>query len=165
MNLAVFFSILSLFFSIFSMASFSAHSSVYFIILTFLSTGLVYYIIGSTYIAIILFIVYVGAVAILFIFCVILLNLNNQFSVNPKSFYFYIPLITFILLTSLYFIFQRYSIFFSDFNNFEWINFNYNFYSKDHMFLSTFYTLNIFPVMLIGLLLFFVTVFVTAVLS
>jgi NADH:ubiquinone oxidoreductase subunit 6 (subunit J) len=165
MNLAVFFSILALFFSIFSMASFSAHSAVYFMILAFLSTGIVYYVLGSTYVAIMLFIVYVGAVAMLFIFCVMLLNLKNQPFTNTKRYYFYIPLTVLVFSFSIYSFLQGYSIFFSDFGSPEWLNFNYGFYSKDHTFLSTFYTLNSFLIMFVGLLLFFVTVVITAILS
>jgi NADH:ubiquinone oxidoreductase subunit 6 (subunit J) len=164
MYLTIFIAFLALIFSVFSMASFSAHSAVYFIILTFLCTGLIYYIIGSTYVSIILFIVYVGAVAILFIFCVILLNLKNSIKSAPLKFYLYFPILIFLVLTFVY-IYTFYFELNSNFIYFDWPAFSYNYYSKDHIFLSTFYTLNSAYIFIIGLLLFFVTVAVTALLS
>lgn len=164
MSLLLFIAFITFVFSIFSMASFSAHSAVYFIILTFLSSGLIYYIVGSTYVSIILFIVYVGAVAMLFIFCVMLLNLKNNLSVNSFRYYAYLPFIFFAFLGALY----AYSYFFQInvvLSYLDWPTFNYSFHSKDYMFLSTFFTLNSFYIMLIGILLFFVTVAVTAILS
>jgi NADH-quinone oxidoreductase subunit J len=164
MILAVFISFLALVFSIFSMASFSAHSAVYFIILTFLASGLVYYIVGSTYVSIMLFIVYVGAVAMLFIFCVILLDLRNNLFGSKLKYYTYYPLLFLSILISFYVYFYFFQV-----NSFvvyfDWPSFEYYFYSKDHSFLSTFYTLHAFYVIIIGLLLFFVTVIVTAILS
>jgi NADH:ubiquinone oxidoreductase subunit 6 (subunit J) len=164
MILTFFIAFLALAFSVFSMASFSAHSAVYFIILSFLSTGLVYYIVGSTYVSIMLFIVYVGAVAMLFIFCVMLLNLKNLIRAEKLKYYLYFP----ILLLSAFFIVYAHVYYFqlsTAFYYFDWPAFSYNYYSKDHMFLSTFYTMNSAYIMIIGLLLFFVTVAVTALLS
>jgi NADH:ubiquinone oxidoreductase subunit 6 (subunit J) len=164
MFLTLFIAFLALIFSVFSMASFSAHSAVYFIILTFLSTGLIYYIIGSTYVSIMLFIVYVGAVAILFIFCVILLNLKNTIRSHSVKFYLYLPILLILVLGFLYFHTFYFQIN-SNFTYFDWPAFSYNYYSKDHSFLSTFYTLNSSYVFIVGILLFFVTVAVTALLS
>lgn len=164
MFLTIFIAFLALIFSVFSMASFSAHSAVYFIILTFLSTGLLYYIIGSTYVSIMLFIVYVGAVAMLFIFCVMLLNLKNSLRGPNFKFYVYFPIIISLLFATLYFQTFYFQLN-SDFFYFDWPAFSYNYYSKDTAFLSTFYTLNSPYIFIVGLLLFFVTVAVTAILS
>jgi NADH-quinone oxidoreductase subunit J len=164
MNLTTFISFLAFVFSIFSMASFSAHSAVYFMILTFLATGLVYYIIGSTYVSMILFIVYVGAVAILFIFCVILLELKNNLFDSKFKYYAYYPLLFISIIVSFYIYFEFFQLNVS-MTYFDWPSFDYNFYSKDYSFLSTFYTLHSFYVITIGLLLFFVTVIVTSILS
>ena len=164
MFLTLFIAFLSLIFSVFSMASFSAHSAVYFIILTFLSTGLIYYIIGSTYVSIMLFIVYVGAVAMLFIFCVMLLNLKNAIKSQPLKFYLYLPALLILVFTFVY-LHVYYFQLNSNFSYFDWPAFSYNFYSKDHSFLSTFYTINSPYILIVGILLFFVTVAVTALLS
>lgn len=163
MILLYFIASLALIFSVFSMASFSAHSAVYFMILTFLCTGLVYYIIGSTYVSIILFIVYVGAVAMLFIFCVILLNLENSIRHSNLKLYAY----TFFFLIIFIFIFYFSSNYtqVSVFGYYDWKPINYTYFSKDYMFLSTFYTINSPYIFIVGLLLFFVTVAVTAILS
>jgi NADH:ubiquinone oxidoreductase subunit 6 (subunit J) len=155
---------IALIFSVLSMASFSAHGAVYFIILAFLSTGLLYYIIGSTYVAIILFIVYVGAVAMLFIFCVILLNLQYNKSEIGLRYYLVFPLLAAAAFGAWYIFCTFFQVTTLDIFH-EWPSFSYSLYSKDHMFLSTFYTLNSFYVILIGLLLFFVTVAVTALLA
>lgn len=164
MTLTLFIAFFTLIFSVFSMASFSAHSAVYFMILTFLSSGLLFYIVGSTYVSIMLFIVYVGAVAILFIFCVILLNLKNSLSQVTLKFYLYVPVLLFLLSGVLYAQINYFQIN-SEFAYFDWPAFNYNYYSKDTSFLSTFYTLNSQYIFIIGMLLFFVTVAVTAILS
>lgn len=164
MFLTIFIALLALIFSVLSMASFSAHSAVYYIILTFLCSGLIYYILGSTYVSIMLFIVYVGAVAILFIFCVMLLNLRNDISTVNFRYYAYLPILLVSLLAAFYFYSEVFQLNMT-LGYFDWPAFHYSFYSKDHMFLSTFYTLNSFYIMLIGLLLFFVTVAVTALLG
>jgi NADH-quinone oxidoreductase subunit J len=75
-----FFTILALLASFGAFGSFSAHTNIYFMILSFLSSGIVYYLLSATYMAIMLFIVYVGAVAMLFVFCVMLLNLSSKFT-------------------------------------------------------------------------------------
>lgn len=155
----------SFLFSIFSMASFSVHSAVYFIILTFLSSGFVYYLLGSTYLSMILFIVYVGAVAILFIFCIMLLNLRTeQGSTYTFRYYIYSSFIFFSFLVGVYFYFTFFTFNFY-FIHFDWIGFDYSFYSKDYSFLSTFFTFYSSYILCVGILLFFVTVAVTSILS
>ncbi len=160
-----FFSFITVLFAVFSMASFSAHNAVYFMILSFLTTGFIYYIIGSTYVSMILFIVYVGAVAMLFVFCVMLLNLKNTLQSDSLRYYLYYPLICLIIFSMAYF----YTVFYQP--TIDWItfydfpNFNYQNTTKDHTFLSTFYTVNLFYITILGFLLFFVTVAVTFLLS
>jgi NADH:ubiquinone oxidoreductase subunit 6 (subunit J) len=165
MILLISISIIAFIFSIFSLTSFFVHTAVYFIILTFLTSGLIYYIVGSTYVSIMLFIVYVGAVAILFIFCVMLLNLQSDVSsIQRIRYYAYIPffiLSIFIAFFVYLFFFQTNTLVFY----FDWPTFYYSFYSKDHVFLSSFFTVFSFYIVIIGLILFAVTVFVTALLQ
>jgi NADH:ubiquinone oxidoreductase subunit 6 (subunit J) len=111
-----------------------------------------------------LFIVYVGAVAMLFIFCVMLLNLKNAIKPQPLKFYLYLPVLLFLVF-GFVFLHTYYFQLNSNFSYFDWPAFSYNYYSKDHMFLSTFYTMNAPYILIIGVLLFFVTVAVTALLS
>jgi NADH:ubiquinone oxidoreductase subunit 6 (subunit J) len=165
MILLIIISIIAFMFCILSLTSFFVHTAVYFMILTFLSSGLIYYIVGSTYVSMMLFIVYVGAVAILFIFCVILLNLQSNISSFQKlRYYSYIPfyiISIFISFFLYFFFFQTNTLVFY----FDWPTFYYSFYSKDHVFLSTFFTIFSFYIAIIGLILFAVTLFVTALLQ
>ena len=75
--------------------------SVLFLILAFFNSGALFVILGAEFLAMMLVIVYVGAVAVLFLFVVMMLNIN--FSKIREGFQKYFPigsLIGFILLIS-----------------------------------------------------------------
>ena len=52
--------------------------SVFFLILVFVSTSILFIMIGAEFLGMIMLIVYVGAVAVLFLFVVMMLNINEQ---------------------------------------------------------------------------------------
>src|SRR6056300_1818829 len=52
--------------------------SVFFVILTFITTGCLFIMIGAEFLGMIILIVYVGAVAVLFLFVVMMLNVAQQ---------------------------------------------------------------------------------------
>ena len=149
-------------FSIFSMASFSAHVAVYFIILTFLATGFVYYIIGSYYVSMMLFIVYVGAVAMLFIFCVMLLNLKSFFGYDRFKYYAYscvMLTLVGVLILSEYVLNDRLDLQIEEIGLEDYVQ--AKFYSKDFKLLVILFTDFAFDVIVVAVILFFVTVVVT----
>lgn len=80
--------------------------SVLFLILTFFNAAGLFILIGAEFLAMILVVVYVGAVAVLFLFVVMMLDIN--FSAMREGFINYLPigaLIGIILLVELVFIF------------------------------------------------------------
>jgi NADH-quinone oxidoreductase subunit J len=84
------------------------------LILSFILTAIIFLLLGSEFISLILVIVYAGAISILFIFVIMLLNLRltDIYYIN----YYYIPLCLFIglsifLITYLFFI-DHYSFFY-----------------------------------------------------
>jgi NADH:ubiquinone oxidoreductase subunit 6 (subunit J) len=169
--MVIFFSLLALLSSFGAFASFSAHTNIYFMILCFLFSGIVYYLLLSTYLAIMLFIVYVGAVAMLFVFCVILLNLSTKYAkISSFSFYSFIPLFisSFLAIVILFFSFSV--GFQSDFFIYDKLVFNFYehgwvFYSKDQFLTHAIYSGFLPYLVFLGILLFFVTVAVTVLLS
>jgi NADH:ubiquinone oxidoreductase subunit 6 (subunit J) len=158
--LVTFFATLSLFFGFVAISSFSAHASVYFMIITFLVTGILYYLLSCTYVSIMLFIVYVGAVAILFVFCVMLLSLQSEGFVGSLQYVSYTVVLVF-LVVALFNFFSPYYVFSSDYFVFSFSDFNFNFFTKDNIFLSSFYSLYTSYIVFLGILLFFVTIAVT----
>jgi NADH:ubiquinone oxidoreductase subunit 6 (subunit J) len=100
------FTFLSLVGAIAAFSTFSAHAAIYCMILSFLFSGIVYYLLTATYLAMILFVVYVGAVAMLFVFCVMLLNLVSRprrtFGTAGYFFFFLYVSIGFVLAAGLY---------------------------------------------------------------
>jgi NADH:ubiquinone oxidoreductase subunit 6 (subunit J) len=100
------FTFLSLVTALGGFATFSAHAAIYCMILSFLFSGIVYYLLTSTYLAMMLFVVYVGAVAMLFVFCVMLLNLVSRprraFGTASYFFLLLYVLVGFILAVALY---------------------------------------------------------------
>ncbi len=164
MILSNFFATVSLFFGFVAISSLSAHTSVYFMIITFLSTGILYYLLSSTYVSMILFIVYVGAVAMLFVFCVMLLSLQSDGFVGRIQYFSYTALLVFIV-TFIFYFFGPHYIFSTDYFTFDLFDFMYTFYTKDTVFLSTFYSFYTPYIVFLGMLLFFVTVSVTILLG
>ena len=73
-----FFSILAIFSALMVITSRSTINSVFFLILDFISVGCLFIMVGAEFLGMILLIVYVGAVAVLFLFVVMLLNVAQQ---------------------------------------------------------------------------------------
>ena len=73
-----FFSIIAIFSALMVIVSRNTINSVFFLILDFISVGCVFIMIGAEFLGMILLIVYVGAVAVLFLFVVMMLNVSEQ---------------------------------------------------------------------------------------
>ena len=73
-----FFSIIAIFSSLMVIVSRNTINSVFFLILDFISVGCLFIMIGAEFLGMILLIVYVGAVAVLFMFVVMMLNVAEQ---------------------------------------------------------------------------------------
>ena len=73
-----FFSIIAVFAAIMVTVSRNAVYSVFFLILVFISISILFIMIGAEFLGMIMLIVYVGAVAVLFLFVVMMLNITEQ---------------------------------------------------------------------------------------
>jgi NADH-quinone oxidoreductase subunit J len=73
-----FFSIIAIFSALMVITSRSTVNSVFFLILDFISIGCLFIMVGAEFLGIIILIVYVGAVAVLFLFVVMMLNVAQQ---------------------------------------------------------------------------------------
>jgi len=73
-----FFSTITVFSSIMVIVSKNTVYSVFFLILVFVSTSILFIMIGAEFLGMIMLIVYVGAVAVLFLFVVMMLNVTEQ---------------------------------------------------------------------------------------
>ncbi len=73
-----FFSAIAIFSSLMVITSRSTVNSVFFLILDFISVGCLFIMVGAEFLGMILLIVYVGAVAVLFLFVVMMLNVAQQ---------------------------------------------------------------------------------------
>ena len=73
-----FFSIIAIFSALMVIASRNTVNSVFFLILDFISVGCLFIMVGAEFLGMILLIVYVGAVAVLFLFVVMMLNVAEQ---------------------------------------------------------------------------------------
>ena len=73
-----FFSVLAIFSALMVITSRSTVNSVFFLILDFISVGCLFIMVGAEFLGMILLIVYVGAVAVLFLFVVMMLNVAQQ---------------------------------------------------------------------------------------
>ena len=73
-----FFSIIAIFSSLMVITSRSTVNSVFFLILDFISVGCLFIMVGAEFLGMIILIVYVGAVAVLFLFVVMMLNVSEQ---------------------------------------------------------------------------------------
>ena len=78
-----FFSSIAVFASIMVTVSRNAVYSVFFLILVFISISILFIMIGAEFLGMIMLIVYVGAVAVLFLFVVMMLNINEQLTELP----------------------------------------------------------------------------------
>ena len=73
-----FFSVIAIFSALMVITSRNTINSVFFLILDFISVGCLFIMIGAEFLGMILLIVYVGAVAVLFLFVVMMLNVAQQ---------------------------------------------------------------------------------------
>ena len=73
-----FFSIIAIFSSLMVITSRNTVNSVFFLILDFISVGCLFIMVGAEFLGMIILIVYVGAVAVLFLFVVMMLNVAEQ---------------------------------------------------------------------------------------
>ena len=97
-----------LFQSLMVILSRNAVYSVLFLVFTFLNASIIFLISNAEFLAMTLVIVYVGAVAVLFLFVVMMLNINA--TKNKKSMLKYVPfgvLLTLVFVGELYVIFQE----------------------------------------------------------
>ena len=73
-----FFSVIAIFSSLMVITSRNTVNSVFFLILDFISVGCLFIMVGAEFLGMIILIVYVGAVAVLFLFVVMMLNVAAQ---------------------------------------------------------------------------------------
>ena len=73
-----FFSIIAIFSALMVITSRNTINSVFFLILDFISIGCLFIMVGAEFLGMIILIVYVGAVAVLFLFVVMMLNVSEQ---------------------------------------------------------------------------------------
>ena len=73
-----FFSVIAIFSALMVITARNTLNSVFFLILDFISVGCLFIMIGAEFLGMILLIVYVGAVAVLFLFVVMMLNVAQQ---------------------------------------------------------------------------------------
>jgi NADH:ubiquinone oxidoreductase subunit 6 (subunit J) len=163
--MTIFFALLAFTFVFASFAAYSSHTATYFMILAFLCTGVEYYLLSATYLSMMLFVVYVGAIAILFVFCVMLLNLSSAETADHGTSFVHFLYVTPAALAFAVYLIGEYrelgptSLTVNKLTTsviLDWAPF-----SKDHLLTLGLYT-NILPVVvLLGFVLFFVTVLVT----
>ena len=73
-----FFSIIAIFSSLMVITSRNTVNSVFFLILDFISVGCLFIMVGAEFLGMMMLIVYVGAVAVLFLFVVMIMNVSEQ---------------------------------------------------------------------------------------
>ena len=96
-----FFSVIAIFSSLMVITSRNTVNSVFFLILDFISVGCLFIMVGAEFLGMILLIVYVGAVAVLFLFVVMMLNVAEQkksWFIGKKSTHLPIGLIVSMLI-------------------------------------------------------------------
>ena len=79
-----FFSTIAVFAAIMVTVSRNTVYSVFFLILVFISIAILFIMIGAEFLGMIMLIVYVGAVAVLFLFVVMMLNITEQLTKRPS---------------------------------------------------------------------------------
>jgi len=79
-----FFSMVTVFSSVMVTISRNTVNSVFFLILVFVSVSILFILIGAEFLGMIMLIVYVGAVAVLFLFIVMMLNISEQIAKKIK---------------------------------------------------------------------------------
>ena len=101
-----FFSVIAIFSSLMVITSRSTINSVFFLILDFISVGCLFIMVGAEFLGMMMLIVYVGAVAVLFLFVVMIMNVSEQklswFRGSKKSTHIPVGLIiSFVILLEL----------------------------------------------------------------
>jgi len=92
--------------------------SVFFLILAFVNSAGIFVLAGAEFLAMILLIVYVGAVAVLFLFVVMMLNVGiEKIKTQAKKYFFSGFLVAIILLLELIFSFSNLDIIFNNSNS------------------------------------------------
>ena len=92
--------------------------SVFFLILAFVNSAGIFVLAGAEFLAMILLIVYVGAVAVLFLFVVMMLNIGvDEIKVQAKKYMFSGVLVAFILLLELIFSFSNLDVIYQKSNS------------------------------------------------
>jgi NADH-quinone oxidoreductase subunit J len=92
--------------------------SVFFLILAFVNSAGIFVLAGAEFLAMILLIVYVGAVAVLFLFVVMMLNIGvEEIKTQAKKYMFSGILVAIILLLELVFSFSNLDIIYQKSNN------------------------------------------------
>ena len=143
-----FFSFIIIISSIMVVSSKNPVHSVLFLIFAFFNSAALFLMLGAEFIAMMLVVVYVGAVAVLFLFVVMMLNI--KVSEIKKGFHRYLPFgiaIGLILLIELIIVLN------SDFKDVKFNNDNYNIMSNTHMTGSILYTDYILLFQISGLIL------------
>jgi NADH-quinone oxidoreductase subunit J len=79
-----FFSLITVFSAVMVTVSRNTVNSVFFLILVFISVSILFILIGAEFLGMIMLIVYVGAVAVLFLFIVMMLNISDQITKKIK---------------------------------------------------------------------------------
>ena len=79
-----FFSLITVFSAVMVIISRNTVYSVFFLILVFVSISILFIMIGAEFLGMIMLIVYVGAVAVLFLFVVMMLNIREQITQKPS---------------------------------------------------------------------------------
>jgi len=79
-----FFSTIAVFAAVLVTVSRNTVYSVFFLILVFITISFLFIMIGAEFLGMIMLIVYVGAVAVLFLFVVMMLNINEQITKKPS---------------------------------------------------------------------------------
>jgi len=96
-----FFSLIAIFSSLMVITSRNTVNSVFFLILDFISVGCLFIMVGAEFLGMIILIVYVGAVAVLFLFVVMMLNVAEQkqsWFIGKKSTHIPVGLIVSLLI-------------------------------------------------------------------
>jgi len=95
------------------------------LILSFGMSSIVFMILGAEFLSLLIFIVYIGAIAVMFLFVIMMLNVKV---VELRSFYLkYLPVGIFIILFFFFelfiYIYYEFIFFFNDFFYISWIDF------------------------------------------
>jgi len=154
-----FFSILAVFCSFFVIFSVNPIHSIFFLTLVFFNVSGLLFLLGIDYFALVFLIVYIGAIAVLFLFIIMMLNI--KIIELKESFWRYMPigfLISFIFFFEIFYIFFFYNNNIKIFQILDYINYInwislFNSKSYIEVIGELLYTYYFFPFMLCGIIL------------